>query len=302
LLKASWTLSPDSCSNRCFKASGYIPRLLATMKGSNLKIALLSDVHANVPALQAAMAMVAELQADTTVILGDHIHYGPMPEETVLMLRNLDAECIQSSCDRAAGKGRTLTGEQYDNPHWRNAAGEFFRWTLDSLSSSSRKWLRELPEELRFQAGRKSLLCVHGLPGRPLEGLPEDVPSEVYDSIIRRSGVSILACGRTHSPSVIRRPGGLILNPGSVGGGTMPGGGTLMCLSFPAEGEPEVETVSFQYDTEALEKAYRSAGQGDIFLRCVKLGRDQRGNWHNQDLWWKQKWAQEESSTLDPSN
>ena len=133
---------------------------------------------------------------------------------------------------------------------------------------------------------------MHGLPGNHAAGLPEDAAAVVYDAILSRSNSSIVVCGFTHTPSIIRRPNGLIINPGSVGGGTVPSGGTGMILTFPDEGEPEVETLEYTYPIREIENGYEAAGIGDIFLKCLELGRDQRGNWHTDDPKWRQQWAE----------
>lgn len=257
-----------------------------------MRLAFFSDVHGNLPGLKAALAESAARNADTVVCLGDLVHYGPEPGECIRAVRESGIDCIQGNCDRAVARGRKTTGETYENPHWTNIAATFLQWTSESVSREDRKWLKSLPEEIRFQVGRKTVHCVHGLPGRQSEGLPENAAAEVYDSILKRSGADILVCGLTHTPSIIRRPSGLILNPGSTGGGTLPSGGTLMMVTFPEEGHPQVETVEFQYDPQEIEKAYESAGTGELFLKCLKLGRDQRGNWHTDQPKWRQQWAE----------
>lgn len=257
-----------------------------------MRIAFLSDIHGNLPALRAALEKIDSIGAETTVCLGDVVHYGPDPEGVIELLRDSGADCVQGNCDRAAARRRDTTGEEYLNPHWRNLAAEFFQWTVESISPPGRKWLKGLPEELRFQVGKRTFHCVHGLPGRQSQGLPENAPAEVYDAILNRSGADILACGFTHTPLVIRRPGGLIINPGSVGGGTLPSGGTFMVLSFPETGNPQVETFEFSYSMKELEESYKEARTGELFLKCLKLGRDQRGNWHADKPEWRQQWAE----------
>lgn len=257
-----------------------------------MRIAFFSDVHGNLPALKAVLEEIEKTGADNAVCLGDAVHYGPEPEECIQLLMEAEIDCVQGNCDRAAARNRKTTGESYQNPHWTNLATDFFSWTKDSISPAGRKWLRNLPDELRFQVGKRTIHCIHGLPGRQTEGLPGNAAAEVYDAILERSGAGIVICGLTHTPALVRRPYGLILNPGSVGGGTLPSGGTFMVVSFPEEGNPEVETIEFHYSTDELEKAYKTAGTGELFLKCLKLGRDQRGNWHTDQPKWRQQWAE----------
>jgi len=257
-----------------------------------LRIALFSDVHGCLTALRAALGELNREEPDLTVFLGDAVHYGPSPNECADLLRESGVECIQGNCDRAVSRGRSSTGEVYENPHWTNIAGEFLKWTTGELSAVNRKWLRGLPEELRFQRGKTTLHCVHGLPGRQSEGLPVNAAGEVYDAILSRSGADILACGLTHAPAVIRRSRGMIVNPGAIGGGTVPGGGTFMILNLPEEGHPQVETLEFTFDAAELQREFAGAGRGELFLKCLKLGRDQRGHWHTGSSKCRQQWAE----------
>lgn len=257
-----------------------------------MRIAFFSDVHGNLPGLKQVLHEINEREIDTVVCLGDLVQYGPEPEECIELLRNSEIDCIQGNCDRAIARGRKSTGETFENPHWTNIATSFLQWTSESISNRNKKWLKDLPEELRFQVGKKTVHCVHGLPGRQSEGLPDNAAAEVYDAILNRSGSDILVCGLTHTPSIIRRPQGLIINPGSTGGGTIPSGGTFMVLTFPEEGFPQVETVEFTYDKHEIEEAYEKTGTGELFLKCLKLGRDQRGSWHTDQPKWRQQWAE----------
>lgn len=261
-----------------------------------MKIAFISDIHANLSSLKAALKTVEKHSVDLVVSLGDLVHYGPNPSEVIDFIYESDIECIQGNCDRAIARKRSDSGEQtaeeFGNPHWRNITADFYRWTAEQISKSQKKWLKNLPVDLKFQVGKKTIHCVHGLPGDHSAELPFEAASEVYDAILAKSGSSIVVCGATHTPSVIRRPRGLILNPGSIGGGSVAAGGTIMILNFPEEGEPEVETLKYDYDVEEMKQSYDAIGIGKIFFNCIRLGRDQRGQWHSDDPRSRQQWAE----------
>lgn len=257
-----------------------------------MKIAFISDIHGNLAALKAALEAVNNYDVDLVVSLGDLVQYGPEPSEVISFVQNSGIECVQGNCDRAVARRRESTGEEFENPHWRNIAADFLRWTTEQVTSRQKKWLKSLPEELRYQVGKKSILCVHGLPGQHTAGLPMEAATEIYDEILSKADASVVVCGFTHTPSIVRRPGGLIINPGSVGGGSVPSGGTAMILCFPEEGEPQVETLKYTCSLKNLEAKYSDIGLGSIFLKCLELGRDQRGNWHTDDPKWRQQWAE----------
>ncbi len=256
-----------------------------------MRIAVLSDIHGNLPGLEAAFRTMAVHSPDMTICLGDLVQYGPAPGQVISFLRSHGIETVQGNCDRAVGRGRKDSGDDFENPHWRRLAQESLVWTSDNLSPEALGYLRSLPDSRRFLLDRQSALFVHGLPGRLAEGLQADTAHEVYDLVLRRNDCRVLACGHTHVPMIVRRPGGLIVNPGSIGGGTRPGGGTFAVLDIVEGVEPEVEIVRFDYDVRALEAFHIESGLPGIFFHCARLGRDPRGPWHTEDPYCRQEWA-----------
>ncbi len=257
----------------------------------SVRIVVISDIHGNLPGLEAAWRAVADLSPDMTVCLGDLVQYGPSPEDVVSFVVAHGIETVQGNCDRAVGRSRPDTGDEFENPHWRRLALESLQWTCDNLTSGARSFLKNLPDNRRFLLHRRSALFVHGLPGKISEGLPSQTAHEVYDMILRRNDCRVFVCGHTHEPVVIRRPGGILVNPGSVGGGTRPGGGTLAVIDLMEGSEPQVEIVGFDYDLAALRALHAGSGLSGIFFHCARLGRDPRGKWHTDDPGLKQAWA-----------
>lgn len=256
-----------------------------------MRIAVIGDIHGNIPALEAAWRSVATLSPDMTVCLGDLVHFGPSPDPVVSFIRTHGIETVQGNCDRAACRGRADSGDEFENPHWRKLAAETLRWTRENLSPESVSFLRGLPDGVRYLLDRQSTLFVHGLPGRVNEGMPAETAHEVHDLVLARNDCRILVCGHTHEPMIVRRPGGIIVNPGGVGAGTLPGGGTLAVIDIGEGVEPAVGIVSFEYDVKALERDFRDAGIPETFFHCARLGRDPRGPWHTEDPRLRQEWA-----------
>lgn len=256
-----------------------------------MRIAVISDIHGNIPALEAAWRSIATFSPDMTLCLGDLVHFGPSPDQVVSFIRTHGVETVQGNCDRAAGRGRTDSGDVFENPHWRKLASETLAWTRENLSAESTAFLRSLPDDKRYLLDRQSALFVHGLPGRLNEGIPAETAHEVHDILLGRNDCRILVCGHTHEPMVVRRPGGIIVNPGAVGAGTLPAGGTLAVIDIGEGVEPAVEIARFDYNVRALELDFREARIPETFFNCARLGRDPRGPWHTEDPRLKQEWA-----------
>ena len=120
-----------------------------------MRIAVLSDIHSNLPALEAVLAALGEL--DACWHLGDVVGYGPHPVEAIERLAAVQAVSVMGNHD-AAVLG-TIT------PDWFNEdARAAIRWTVDRLTPAARHWLQALPET----AVDGDFTLVHGSPREPL--------------------------------------------------------------------------------------------------------------------------------------
>jgi putative phosphoesterase len=257
-----------------------------------VRIGLLSDIYGNLPALEAAWTWVCGEGPEAVVCLGDLVGYGPFPSEVVGFVRSHGIETVQGNWDRAAGRGRSDPGDEFTDPTWRKLARESLAWTVSALGSDDARFLRELPTELRFRAERSDLLCVHGLPGNVSGRLGTEAAGDVLDSLLRRNGCSVLASGNTGRPAVAVRPGGCMVNPGSVGGGTYPSAASAAVIEAGGRGGVPVWWQRIEYDFEGYERAYLGAGLPGIFLRCFRTGRAPTGEWMTDDTRWRQRWAE----------
>lgn len=177
-----------------------------------MRIAVLSDIHGNLHALEAVLADVKAQAPDVTVNLGD-ILSGPLrPAETADLLMTLDLPTVAGNHERQL---LTLPAERMNK-------SDAFTWAR--LSERHRAWLRGLPAERVLDGD--VLLC-HGAPGGDdlcylLEDLGPDHfrPARPAQVAERLAGVDqdLVLCGHTHLPRMVRLPTGpLVVNPGSVG-------------------------------------------------------------------------------------
>jgi diadenosine tetraphosphatase ApaH/serine/threonine PP2A family protein phosphatase len=227
-----------------------------------MRIALLSDIHSNLPALDAVLAAAG--QVDAVWHLGDVVGYGPDPDGVVARLREHDALGVRGNHDAAA-----LGGSEIDwfNPDARRA----MEWTRAAIGPDTRAWLAALPER-RVEAGCD---LVHGSPREPLWEYVTSVG--VARDNLELLDVEIGLHGHTHVPvawvrdgkrvELVRgRPGHpfelagrrVLVNPGSVG--------------QPRDGDPDasfaildveagvVEWRRVSYDVAGVQAAMRAAG------------------------------------------
>jgi predicted phosphodiesterase len=177
-----------------------------------MRIAAVSDIHGNLPALRAVMADIARRGADVVVNLGDILSGPLLPAETADFLIGLDLPTIKGNHER-----QVLT-------HARERMGASDAYAADRIADRHRAWLAGLPPTMWL--ADDVFLC-HGAPGGDLVYFLEQVDADggVHaaspDQVQERAGdcpARLILCGHTHTPRAVRLGDGrLVVNPGSVG-------------------------------------------------------------------------------------
>jgi diadenosine tetraphosphatase ApaH/serine/threonine PP2A family protein phosphatase len=227
-----------------------------------MRIAVLSDIHANIVALDAVLAAVGEV--DGIWQLGDVVGYGPEPDAVVARLREAGAVGVRGNHDAAACGGSEI---EWFNPEARRA----MEWTRRAISPATLEWLSALPERATIQG------CdlVHGSFREPLWEYITSVP-------VARANLAVLGApiglhGHTHLPVAFLDDNGRVdvVGPGRDSGLELRGRRALVnpgSVGQPRDGDPdaaylildpEAGTVSWHrvgYDVAAVQDAMRSAG------------------------------------------
>ena len=192
------------------------------------RVALLSDNHGNLAALEAALRDIATRGVSQIVCLGDIALSGPQPHECVARIRELGCQTVMGNCDELALRLRRegprpelLTGYARFGA-W---VAERDLWSAQQLTDEDATWLAALPltVTIALEPGLEldaTLLCAHGSPqsfNHRLLPEPSAQPDERLAELVGPVTAAALASGHTHLP-MRRRLGALtIVNPGSVG-------------------------------------------------------------------------------------
>ena len=236
-----------------------------------MKLALLSDIHSNIEALDTVLAELP--QVDRILVLGDIVGYGPDPNAVISRLRAIRARAVMGNHDAAMLAPSLL---DWFNPHAAAAA----RWTQRVLTPESRRYLAALPKYGRLGPHR----YVHGSPRKPYlwEYILDDLQAL---EILVRLGPRFCFFGHTHLPRIftaegeethepgewITLPAAALVNPGSVGqprDGNPDAAFAVVDLEIPA-----VRFGRVRYDVATTQAKIRAAGLPEMEAARLALGR-----------------------------
>jgi putative phosphoesterase len=183
----------------------------------SMRIALISDIHGNLPALEAVLADVAKQKPDAVYCLGDLVGYGASPNEVSERIRAEGMPTIMGNYDDGVGFDRDECGCAYRDPADKELGDRSLAWTKVHTTPENKVFLRTLLKELRFEADGKRVLLVHGSPRKMNEYLFEDRALSTFQRLAASSNADIIAFGHTHKPYEKTVDGALFVNAGSVG-------------------------------------------------------------------------------------
>jgi putative phosphoesterase len=216
------------------------------------RVAIVTDIHANVPALEAALRRIEELGVDDVYCGGDLVGYGPRPNEVCRAVEERSIPTIYGNYDHAIARDLDDCGCFYPTPKDREIGQGSVVWTLEHTDERSKRFMRDLPFDLRFELGGERVRLVHGSPRKVNEYLLEDRPARSFERIAQLADCDVLLFGHTHKPWVREYGGVLFVNCGSVGkpkDGDPRGSFAVLAAS---DGEVSVSIERIEYDARAV--------------------------------------------------
>jgi putative phosphoesterase len=225
-----------------------------------MRIAVISDVHANLPALQAVIDDVTSIGCDAVWSAGDLVGRGPHPNEVVEEVRRLAIPCVQGNWDEALGMGREVTGSIWASPEAEAEGYASLAWTASRLSEENCSWLRQLPATMRMEIEGRTALIFHGTPLKQNEYLWEDRPSRYFARIASDEGDDIFCFGHTHQTFQRVLGPAHFVAAGSVGCGGEGDSRARYAVLYVTDSEVVVGFRSVEYDQESVARDMAAAG------------------------------------------
>lgn len=187
------------------------------------RVAFISDLHANLVALDAVLADIDALGVTDIVCLGDIIDLGPEPNALLDRLDERGVRCIQGNHDPLD-----------EHPSLANLR-EIEDWTRDQIGPERLEALTSLPTELELDLDGVRVLCVHGSPAADTDQILATTARDRVEGWLQGRSFDVLVGGHTHVQLVRRLDARIIVNVGSVG---MPFARPM--LPGPNAGPPEI--------------------------------------------------------------
>ena len=261
-----------------------------------MRLAVVSDIHGNLPALEAVLADIERRQVDELIVAGDMVGC-PQPQATLGSLRDQGALMIRGNhenyylnCDR----GRTPTGNG-NSKQW-----EAVQWAYEQLDRDALDFLGALPEQRVIACnGVAPIRVVHGSPGSDREHLfpdrnptaltrfrqegllPRDQTPSPLSLVTEGIAEAVMVCGHSHIPWQQSEDGCLVVNPGSAGlsinGDPR---ATYAILTWTGD-RWSAEHRFVAYDVVQLRRAYETTGclaDGGAFARACLLASESGHN------------------------
>jgi predicted phosphodiesterase len=246
-----------------------------------MKYALISDVHSNLPALEAVLDDIDRKDdVDAVYHLGDLVGYAPWPNEVVALLRDRGIPGIAGNYDSTVATDHEHCGCRADSPRGEELAHLSYEWTRRHLTPETKRFLRTLSfrMDLRPRGGHKSrpqLTLVHGTPTLNTLYWTEDRPDSFASKMAEAAGVKdgdLIAFGHTHKPWHREVAGVHFVNTGSVG---KPKDGDWRAGYVLVEAGEELANVEFvrvEYDLERAVEGIRRSELPDEFADQLRAG------------------------------
>ena len=237
-----------------------------------MRIALIGDVHANLPALEAVLNDARQRGAEEIWNTGDFVGYNAFPDQVVQRIRTEVTATVIGNYDLKVLRFPSKS-EKWRKKKWPEKWFAF-KWTYEQLSLESREYLAALPEQRRLRTEGRDILLVHGSPVSLDEHLYVDTPEERLMELAELAEADLVVCGHSHQGFARETVGSIFVNAGSVG--------------RPDDGDPRAAYAMLEidgssivvhhnrvaYDIEAAVAEMRQHGLPSAFEEMIRQGRN----------------------------
>lgn len=256
-----------------------------------MRIALFSDIHANLPALEGCLKSIEDQKPDAIYCLGDLVGYNIWPNEVVNEIRKRSIPTIAGNYDFGIGRTSDDCGCAYKTDKEKEMGAVSISYTNSIVKDEERKYLRTLPAHIKVEFhlnnDKLNLLLVHGSPRKINEYLFENREEKSLLRIMEQAGADIMCFGHTHKPYYRILPAEAgenvyyrhAINIGSVGkpkDNSPKGCYVILTInqdsSITNKNAVRVEFIRFDYDVEKAAKAVENSPLPNEYAGMLRKG------------------------------
>ncbi|HIS74720.1 TPA: metallophosphoesterase family protein [Candidatus Galligastranaerophilus intestinavium] len=226
-----------------------------------MKIAVISDIHANTSALEAALDKIKSLKTDKIFCLGDILMAGYDPNGTAKIITELDnLEIIQGNTDKMVA---CFSEELLEKAKKKSQCmGYALEDDLKIIDEKYKDFVRNLPESKYIEINGLKIQLVHGSPRQQDENIYPNLALEDVEKMVESSSADLILCGHTHIPcGYSLESGKTVVNVGSIGRSMtedkMP---YWAMLDIDDNGTFQIEHTSVKYDNKKVSEYIKNRG------------------------------------------
>jgi predicted phosphodiesterase len=246
-----------------------------------MRYALISDIHGNLPALEAVLSELdGRGEVGALYHLGDLVGYAPWPDEVVALVRARGIAGVAGNYDSTTATDYEHCGCKYEDARQEELSHESYEWTRSKVSAETKEWLGGLPFriDVRPLGGHRAgprLILVHGNPVLNTVYWTEDRSDDFCLKMAGQLGAKrgdVVAFGHTHKPWHREIEGIHFVNTGSVGrpkDGDWRAGYVVVSMDG---GAVEVELARVEYDLARAAAGIRASSLPDDFAEYLETG------------------------------
>jgi len=244
--------------------------------GAKSRIACFGGIYSNYLALEVAIHDAKSRGVDAMYCLGDLGAFGPHPDRVFPLLLDNNVACVQGNYDDSIGNELDNCQCGYTDPRDNYFAQISYDYTLANTSVENRRYLRELPTEIRIELGRLSMLLCHGSPRKPNEFLWESTTSTHFlSSFARQHDADVIVT--THTGIKWRRDlqkNQYFINAGVLGRPENDGRTNVWytILEHSDDSGFQAEFIPVQYDHARLAREMKNERLPSEFIETVNSG------------------------------
>ncbi len=232
-----------------------------SLANPDVKIAVLSDVHANLHALEKVFEDAERRGVEVFLNAGDSIGFGPYPNEVIEMLCEKNVLGVVGNYDLEVIEGKAKAKGE------KKIAWEFAK---KELAKSCESYLYSLPHELRFEVAGKKLFVTHGSPKSIEEHIYHDTPVEQLTALADAAKADVIIVGHSHDQFLRQAGKFCFVNPGSVG---RPGDGNPQTAYAILSFNPfNVKLIRLDYEVTVAADALRKKALPESFAQMLLRG------------------------------